>query len=124
MGYTIRIGELLCGVDTYEDEDPYTWYDVIWENHGPADDSPTSGTNSRWPSYSGWSDFHTDTKIPKELVINDHPGYVHITDELISVIQTVNIDKLDEYNKERFIWFKYWCEWAIKNCKTPVIVNS
>jgi hypothetical protein len=60
MGYDITIGEL--HVDRYPDEaleGSGLFFSAKSERHdsAPAFGEPTDFTNSRWPSYSAWSNF-------------------------------------------------------------------
>jgi hypothetical protein len=125
MGYNIGIGEHVKVKENITDDDyTYTSHCVKPEDGGPKDGTPTSGENARWPSYTGWSEFMDDIKIPREMIIDEHPGFVSITQEHIDLINNIDIKTLEAYNQERFIWFGYWVRWAFKNCKDPVIVNS
>ena len=53
MGYTLTIGE--AEIDYSEDSCRITASNVRLDD-APAHDEPTDYTNSRWPSYTGWSE--------------------------------------------------------------------
>lgn len=96
------------------------------QENAPAEGLPTDRTNSRWPSYSGWANFVTDTGLSDVFaeLMPDHPGVGKIKLRHLERIESVNPDKIAEYNKGRLEWLKYWVRWAILNCSNPVIVNT
>ena len=85
MGYTLKIGELEVN---YDKEEEYISLEAKSEKHdnAPAFGEPTDYTNSRWPSYSSWSDFCKfaglyDLFFNKETgLIREHPGCVVLTE--------------------------------------------
>ena len=70
MGYTLRIGE--ASVNWEED---YVSVDVegVTLPDAPAFGEPTDNTNSRWPSYTSWSDFSKEIGI-YAVMFGDHGG--------------------------------------------------
>lgn len=110
MGYTLRI--INQGM---KDEE-------IYDEKAPADGSPTDHTNQRWPSYTGWHDYATETKrleLWKRLT-SPHPGRQRITKKMIKELESVDISKLQDYNKTRHEWVMYW----VRKFDKPVIINS
>jgi hypothetical protein len=89
-------------------------------------------------------DFHRETPI-----LRDHPGAQPINEHDVEYVQRKLADYKElhpdaipgfwDYGKEtdwkvvdngtdpvlaRFIWLEFWMDWAVKNCKQPVIANT
>jgi hypothetical protein len=148
MGYTLKIGEALfesaCESDGIE-----ATFRIDVENKrfedAPAYGEPTDYENSRWPSYSSWSDCMekagmSDLMFNKEYgLMQVHPGCVPITKEHYEMFKNL-YNKFNENNpnsvasyetdqgmdfvKCRVEWLNYWIEWAYNNCKNPAFYNS
>ena len=121
MGYEITIGEY----KEYEFEDG-TKADsaVIISELSDAPDNGRGGqSNDRWPSYSAWGDFLRSYSLKDyELFIwSSDSGAIDITANHVAYLKGLKKPDTYEYNHERFAWLIFWCEWAIKNCKRPVI---
>jgi hypothetical protein len=104
MGYTLKIGEAM--VD-WERDYVRIWAEDAQSEDAPAFGEPTDHTNSRWPSYSGWSDFAAvigiteimfeernggcrELQIGDECVgclIQEHPGAAPITEKHLEYIE-------------------------------------
>lgn len=129
MGYDISIGEA-----TFDGNNQISGTEQVTLQNAPAYGEPTDYTNERWPSYSGWSDFMRHYSIPHSVVIADHPGYVKVTPKLKAYINLVyeSADKSEPAGYEhgqnaylvRLEWLKFWIDWALENCKNPIIYNS
>lgn len=124
MGYTLMIGELIKN-----EENEGFQFDVENVEHlnAPAEGSPTDYTNSRWPSYSGWSDFVNETglSVLNADLIKGHPGYTILKPAHKEIIDRKfkQIKKLEPHNQARLSWLKYWVDWALENCKQPAFLN-
>lgn len=148
MGYTITIGQLeVCKSPDDGLDCSCLTFSAEGVNHenAPAFGEPTDYTNERWPSYTGWSDFLIDAGLYEVFfydnghLIGGHPGIRLVTREMKVRVDTA----LEAFQKEnpgleakfvegtraggtlcRLTWLKYWIDWAIDNCETPVIANS
>lgn len=154
MGYTIRIGN---AVPEFSKD-----YNELWAgwrvNPESSDCAPTfnndeltGNTNTRSPSYSGWSVFLTEVGLHKlffedyEGLMSNHPGCKMITQQHLDEVQTALIkyqaratlppgfEEFDPDNQEahthdgylaRLIWLEWWMRWALANCETPAIDNT
>lgn len=137
MGYSITIGEYY----TYK-EDGRNWADAhtVTLPNAPAYNEPTDYTNERWPSYTAWSDFSDFVGLPLYKTIGKHPGWLSVTKKLKSEIDEAysnfmvkypnaiarmgDKDKPENYQLARLTWLKFWVDWALENCKKPIIYNS
>lgn len=157
MGYSITIGELKIEKEPEDGLDcSCIGFSAKGERHdnAPAFGEPTDFSNSRWPSYSVWSDNLKsaglyDLFFDEGHLIGGHPGIRLITAEFIAefdkrkkafegkhpdVIATYgevkNCFEVDESNPScnstycRVVWLDYWLKWAFDNCETPVINNT
>lgn len=105
---------------------------------------PFFGLNGRrLPYMEGDPDCHREVPI-----MADHPGYAAINDaDVLAIKQALDRhiaahgdltpgfrpwDEKDEdrpadaihcATRARLIWLHYWTDWAVKNCKWPVIAN-
>lgn len=147
MGYSITIGEM--HVDKTPDdgvESSCLFFSAKGVSHdsAPAFGEPTDFTNSRWPSYSAWSNFMDyaglkDAFYSHGNLIGGHPGVRLITRDLLDRIKEARarmesmtpppVATMENYTEKngfycRILWLDYWCSWAIENCETPVIANS
>lgn len=146
MGYTITIGQLeirKSPEDGLDCECISFGAEGVTSQDAPAFGELTDYTNSRWPSYSAWSDFLREFGLwdvfyhhPGHL-IGDHPGVRLVTPGLVAVVRkakedytVANPDAVAGFGEgqdsklPRIIWLEYWLEWALENCETPVIANS
>jgi len=60
MGYTISIGEAQLHLEEF---DVIVLVKEEKHDNAPADGVPTDFTNSRWPSYSAWSEFAKEVNL-------------------------------------------------------------
>lgn len=147
MGYSLEIGEPYVEV---EKEDNLVTIEVkeVKLEDAPAFDEPTDFTNSRWPSYSGWSDFCTfvglyDMFFDKEKgLISEHPGVFPVLplhkekiDKAMLQFKRKYPNAIAGYSDKpgwpeansylvRLEWLKYWIDWSLINCKQPVFKNT
>ena len=149
MGYTITIGDLEIGKSP---EDAMECSGITLDAKGvrhddaPAFGEPTDYTNSRWPSYSVWSDFMMATGLydlfftERGHLIGGHPGVRLITKPMVDRVgkalsnwranhPEASAQLGDEVSEAdawlcRLIWLDYWLRWSLENCDTPVIANS
>lgn len=76
-------------------------------------------------------------KYPKRVspVLQEHPGHVVLTEDDLKIVREalVNRKKLGTkpgYNDgedgilDRLLWLDFWIDWALKNCKIPILRNS
>lgn len=148
MGYDITIGELK--VDKYPEEaleGSGLFFTAKSETHkdAPAFGEPTDYTNSRWPSYSAWSNFADYVGLTDVLfdyrgnLVGGNPGVRLLTPEILAKITAAKArmealspppqPTMENYTEKnghycRLIWLEYWCKWALDNCEVPVIANS
>lgn len=145
MGYTLKIGEGI--VDSYEGIDGdingycYIGVETVKHKDAPAYGEPTDYTNERWPSYSNWADFCDMTGLDDVFYDENnfrggHPGAFLITKKMQVRInnqiilwtsqpeEDIEIIEGEDWTLVRLKWLKYWVDWSLENCKTPVMVNS
>jgi hypothetical protein len=148
MGYTIRIGNAKPwhSVDDGELQAGWRVEDVRHEG-APAFGEPTDHTNSRWPSYSAWTEtMHTlnlyDLFLNRDnddALMRRHPGCVLLTADHLSQIEGAvearrktnggrpagfgDMGDMD-CDLARGEWLLYWVRWAVETCETPAIENS
>ena len=131
MGYTLRIGQATSKVVNVKDNDG--WYETRWTvepmriDNAPADGSPTDYTNSRWPSYSAWTDFTKDVGLydlfyGEEGLLANHPGCAQLTQAHLDKMLAAKC--VDPINQGRLDWLQFWAKWAVENCSKPAIANS
>lgn len=150
MSWSITIGEL----HTYK-EDGQTFTEALPAEHpdAPAYNEPTDGTNSRWPSYTGWARFceFAGLNFAPFNGMHDGYGYYMINAATVKIfdlcyetfyqfhpnakpgfspkLQNPKIISDPDWPEEnnhaaRLEWLKYWLHWAMKNCKNPIIHYS
>lgn len=148
MGYTITIGQLEINKSADDGLDcPCIGFSAEGASHesAPAFGEPTDHENQRWPSYSSWSNFLKDAGLYDAFfyesghLIGGHPGIRLVTGDLKACVDRAMTDFKDKYPslEAKFVegeqsggtlcgltWLKYWIDWAIENCETPVIANS
>jgi len=91
MGYSITIGEL--EIETHDDDGldcTGLSFDAVGvsRDEAPAFGEPTDYTNSRWPSYTSWSNCLRDAGIydlffDNGHLIGGHPGVRLVTKEFV-----------------------------------------
>jgi hypothetical protein len=142
MGYSITIGEHR----KYREDG--RWVHDAEDRENPdapsfRGDEITGRTNHRAPSYSGWHAFTSDTNLQqlfwheKQGLMREHPGHVVLRKKHLATLKVAlgvyreehpqaqeNFFDMVNANLCRLIWLVYWVEWALANCKRPVIVNS
>jgi hypothetical protein len=97
-------------------------------------------TNGRHPGYSQMRDFSQLTGLEdlfyKELIVT-HPGCVRLTQDHLDQVNTAVEEYYDENPGSvpgweegqyttlcKLLWYQWWMEWALKNCKVPCVSNS
>lgn len=119
----------------------------------PAFGEPTDHTNERWPSYSSWYDFCEDVDIlPITFDMDEHgndtgnirgchPGFFPITKAFKAEVDkaydnwkkkypnvVASYDNFEVYPENgqmcRLEWLKFWTDWSLENCKTPIFTNT
>jgi hypothetical protein len=124
MGFNLTIGELSFYID--EEGEKRSTVNEVEHKDAPRDGVPTDGTNKRWPSYTGWGSFCDYIGIEDDYFIPEHPGYKKIDAEFKSKVDNA-YKRLYGKNPDqdvRLAWLKYWTDWAIENCKNPVLHNE
>jgi len=153
MGYTLAIGEAKIESYEEDglEASCYIKVNAARKASAPAFGEPTDYTNERWPSYTSWYNFCEYAKIlPTMYYMNidgsfgnfrgGHPGAFPINKEFKEAIDTAyNRLKMQAKTLDpdadifetdlggawaRIQWVKYWTDWALENCTTPVLVNS
>lgn len=150
MAYNLTIGELK--VSYYQDEDePRVELSAESSRH---DEAPAFGeisdyTNGRYPSYSAWYDFTRSAGLFSlfygkeeryDALLANHPGCVPLTEQHRREVNKALVDFKLKYPDAiatykdksilengllcRLVWFHYWVNWALDNCKQPVFENS
>lgn len=126
MSWDISIGE-----KTISPEDGEIYVPEVRLDNAPSDGVPTDYTNHRWPSYSTWDDFLVDTELV-EMMDGDSTSVIHITHGLLEMVRVADIKYKEkhkpgapsntyQYNIDRLDWLLFWLDWALKNCKEPII---
>lgn len=148
MGYTITIGQLEIEKSPDDGLDcSCIGFGAAGASHenAPAFDEPTDRENQRWPSYSSWALFMKEAGLYDVFFYEDghlvggHPGVRLVTSEMKARVDKAMLDFVGAHpglearfvvtdvnggTLCRLIWLKYWIDWAIENCETPVIANS
>ena len=104
MGYTLTIGELKTqvyheGLESYVSNDAET----LSLDEAPAFGEPTDNMNTRWPSYTAWSNAMEfvglyDLMYSKETgLIRNHPGCVPLVKEHKEIIDKAYKEFYEKY---------------------------
>ena len=127
MGYTIIIGELPL-------DDPEAAPSIITRDNAPAFGEPTDYTNQRWPSYSAWEGFTKSTGLhdmffnKKTGLMRKHPGMERLIKKHKEMVDKAVYDYTprqgNDFNYQRLLWLKFWVDWALKYCHSPVLYNG
>lgn len=152
MGYSLTIGEAVMEAipgDEWGDGYLHISVEEVTHDEAPAFGEPTDHRNTRWPSYSSWSQFAEFTGLEDVLLdpeSNDnirggHPGHflltqafkddVDIAMERFMKMYPDAIASYDNYEERpydgelcRLTWLKYWVDWALENCQIPIFANT
>lgn len=137
MAYDIYIGEQR---QAESEESP-----IVELASAPSFPGDAAGrTNVRRPSYGAWERFCGDTGL-RELffdvragLMREHPGTARLTRAHLATIRralgayrdayprvTPTFESGDErdHHLARLTWLEWWVDWALANCKRPVIHN-
>jgi hypothetical protein len=127
MGYSIVIGELPL-------DDPSEAPAIISRDNAPAFGEPTDYSNQRWPSYLDWENFTKEISLhdmffnKKTGLMRKHPGMERLTKKHKQMVDKAmyEYEKKGEkdFNYNRLVWLKYWVDWALKFCHSPVFYNA
>lgn len=151
MGYDLTIGELQTDV-AYEGLESYVRLEAatVSLDTAPAYGEPTDFMNQRWPSYSSWREATKfiglyDLMFDKDTgLMSSHPGCRPLVKEHKEIIdeayKTFYLkypsakagyapDESEDWPEEneyatRLEWLKFWVDWALVNCNTPVFINT
>jgi hypothetical protein len=152
MGYNITIGN---AVPEFRKEDGELY--AAWVvNHAESDDAPTfphdevtGKSNSRSPSYSGWSDFCAEAGL-EDMWYHDysgflrkHPGCFPLEKHHHTAVKAAlerwqtkatkppgfagwSDEDKGKYDPilARLIWLEWWMAWALESCETPAVWNT
>ena len=138
MGYNLTIGQVEAGTLECEEGEYAIRIEVtlVKFDSAPRDDSPTDGTNQRWPDYSAWAGFCRDTGLyslfydGEHGLIRRHPGVFALTADHLAQIKAAHSrlklrsDGAYALHGGRMQWLEYWVEWALANCSRPGIKNT
>lgn len=123
MGFSIIIGEgikdgkRLCAAETERAD-------------APVNPSGEGRSNHWQPSYTGMHDFSNGLSGLSEMfeeILKSHPGCVKIKKRYLVEVQIAIRSRwklLQEQDQMRLKFLEFWLDWALKNCKKPVISNS
>lgn len=148
MGYSIYIGEAVLETDLEYLEASYTVEEIenekapFWESIADPFRDASGKTNGRHPSYGAmrlWTEAVGlyDMFYNKESgFLEPHPGIRRLTQDHQIAFQSALTNYKKKHPKSepgwmddkdavlaRLIWFKWWVDWAIENCKNPAICN-
>lgn len=159
MGYSIYIGNAV--LEEYDLDDTDGVYSPHYVVHGMThpdapefpNDSMTGKSNSRHPSYTGWSEFVNQFGIRDLFGGNErscfhaHPGCMRITENDLQIVRNRIAEWKLTHNKPpgfdpglfpdekegevgqfdyilaRALWLEWWMDYALKNCERPAIYN-
>lgn len=139
MGITITIGEAELRVTPEDDESPITAH-VAKRTHpeAPRNGSDAPCTNHRSFSYTGFGAWAKASGLEslfydesRGLTRQDlHPGCVLLRPEHLAAVRAAQQRPHPEprsqwapQHKDLLVWFAWWMEWALANCKVPAIYN-
>lgn len=146
MGYTLKIGQAITYTDPETDIESIDC-ERVFLAEAPAFGEITDHTNVRMPSYSTWEDFANEVGLysfffDNELgLLNGSNGVHPLTSADKAVIDTACADYVEkhpsvfsvkdesslteeDFHFERLRWLKFWTDWALENCDTPVFFNE
>lgn len=152
MGYTIKIGEAEVTIAP-EENYIYLDVKCCNLDNAP-EDIAYSKENVRMPSYTDWNDFCMETRLYnfffnlEDGLMRNRPGSFLLNRNHYDIVEkaynnyittypdakTIKSEEetkvlTDEefninYNLNRLEWLKFWIDWALNNCKNPIIFNS
>lgn len=151
MGYSLTLGE--ADVNYYEEDGLEASCNItaigVSLHEAPAFGEPTDNTNSRWPSYTAWWDFCEFVGITHIMydergnMRGDHPGSFPINKEFKDEVDAAMVRLKEKYPNAvasygenendipeengamcRLTWLQFWTDWALENCKMPVLANT
>lgn len=147
MGYSIYIGEYKVTPPDPEfpEDGEYICVEDVECDDAPTflGDGMTGHSNSRHPSYGGWSDFAWEVGLhdfffdQQTGLMREHPGTFDLEKSHLLAVQEALVEYRKEYphikprfgasdveaNLARLIWLAWWIEWTLANCKRPSISN-
>ncbi|MEK3849952.1 MULTISPECIES: hypothetical protein [Paenibacillus] len=144
MGYNIGIGEAILHVDkndgqiTVEIERVEVAEAPVWElpENDPFPDLVGKG-NFTYPSNSGFARFSSATGLKDVLFNFDSTATTLIKDDDLKIIRRAKEQWITDHPKSiagwrrneddilaKLIWYEFWFEWALNNCKIPAIQCS
>ena len=164
MGYTFTIGE--AEIESFDDYIRIGAVGAV-DMDAPAHDDFVGQSNSRSPSYTGWSEFCREAGITElfygqgwsreerrhlepsatfhreSIYLAEHPGCARIIPGDLTYVREarkayleknpgavpgfqdeIGVDNGTDSTLARLIWLEFWLDWALKNCKIPVIQNT
>lgn len=148
MGYSLYIGQGRLLRHKQWTGSHYARARCITHKGAPAYGEPTDGTNMRWPSYSSWTKFCyfvglTDMFFnPETGLMRNHSGCEPLLPVHKEQIDFALIELMKKYphaiarmsddgaygdcdmQLARLMWLKYWVDYALKHCSSPVFYNS
>lgn len=127
MGYAIKIGNGVRHSDGHHVE-------VMHDVPGAPDDGHGEHSNSRWPSYNGWTDFADGCGLydlfwhPQDGLMVEHPGCAVIKPAHYETVKRVLDGQrarqtITPYDMGRLVWLEFWMRWALANCDQPMMTN-
>jgi hypothetical protein len=153
MGYSIKIGELMVEV-VQDGLNSFLSLDVVDVTlpDAPAYGDARDFRNKTLPSYTQWADCMSMIGLydlfynKSHGLIRKHPGCVPLTADHKEVIDSAHEAFMKAYPALKIgfcpegeddtnwpdengvavslVWLKFWVDWALSNCKIPVISNS
>jgi hypothetical protein len=86
-------------------------------------------------------DFSNRYPNRSEPIIASHPGYSVLTNDDLAIVKSARIER-EKLGKEpgfwdndnvdngkdpilaRLLWLEFWIDWALTNCKIPILENT
>lgn len=131
MGYTLSIGQLNTEVNEV-DGMFYASCSVELQKHELEE---RLLVNKRKISYSSLYDFSCFVGLHHLMfntesgLLKEKPGCVRLAKEHKEIIDKaynkhIGNTKIDNKTIHQLEWLKYWIDWALENCETPVFCNN
>lgn len=145
MGYYITIGERVLREHDEYDECSYGVDDITLPEAPAFPGDALPHANKRAPGYSQWAAFCRNVGLwdlffaePYVGLFRHHPGVARITPAVNAAVQAAlatyraksgrkpgwSADGTLDYDLSYLEWLAWWFDWALKNCKRPIIENE
>lgn len=145
MGYELKIGQAVTRFDSEIGRERVDC-EKVFLSDAPAFGEITDHSNVRLPSYSSWEIFAEEVGLydffydREQGLLNGWEGVVPLTgahkaaidhacvaylERHPAVFSVKTEDSLGEedFHFGRLRWLKFWVEWALESCDTPIFLN-